>query len=151
LLELLQELWSSTGFSVLTYKEVIMLLVAVVLLYLGIYRKYEPLLLVPIAFGVWLANFPLTGIMGKDGLLGILYTGVEIGLYPPLIFMGVGALTDFGPLIANPRSLLLGAAAQVGIFLTFLEQMPLVFPYGRGCHFMIGGADGQQPFSLHRS
>ncbi|NLJ74281.1 MAG: sodium ion-translocating decarboxylase subunit beta [Firmicutes bacterium] len=143
MLELLQELWSSTGFSVLTYKEVIMLLVAVVLLYLGIYRKYEPLLLVPIAFGVWLANFPLTGIMGKDGLLGILYTGVEIGLYPPLIFMGVGALTDFGPLIANPRSLLLGAAAQVGIFLTFLGANALGFSLTEGAAIsMIGGADG---------
>lgn len=113
-------LWETTGFSLLTWRELIMFAIVGVLLYLGIYRKYEPLLLVPIAFGMFLANFPATGIMEDGGLLRILYSGIEMGIYPPLIFLGVGAMTDFGPLIANPRSMLLGAAAQLGIFATFL-------------------------------
>ena len=141
--EVLQALWQSTGLSVLTFPQVVMLSVALVLFYLGIYKKYEPLLLVPIAFGVWLANFPATGIMGEDGLLGILYQGVKLGIYPPLIFLGIGAMTDFGPLIANPRSLLLGAAAQLGIFLTFLGAKFLGFSLQEGAAIgIIGGADG---------
>jgi len=115
-------LWGSTGLSVLTWKEVIMLGVSLVVLYLGIVKKYEPLLLIPIGFGIWLGNFPQSEIMGEQGLLGILYQG--IWLYPSLIFFGIGALTDFGPLIANPRSLLLGAAAQIGIFGTFIGARP---------------------------
>jgi len=141
--EVLQALWQSAGLSVLTFPQVVMLSVALVLFYLGIYKKYEPLLLVPIAFGVWLANFPATGIMGEDGLLGILYQGVKLGIYPPLIFLGIGAMTDFGPLIANPRSLLLGAAAQLGIFLTFLGAKFLGFSLQEGAAIgIIGGADG---------
>jgi len=120
-----------------------MLLIAVVLFYLGVYKRYEPLLLIPIAFGIWLANFPATGIMEDGGFLALLYKGVASGLYPPLIFLGIGAMTDFGPLIANPRSLMLGAAAQVGIFVTFIGANFLGFTLREGgAVAMIGGADG---------
>ncbi len=123
-------------------KTLIMLLIACVLLYLAIVKKFEPLLLLPIAFGMLLANLPLGGVMhpeyfidpeylidGKDldfglilhegGLLDLLYLGVKLGIYPPLIFLGIGCMTDFGPLISNPKSILLGAAAQLGVFITF--------------------------------
>jgi len=136
--------------------ELIMIVVSCVLLYLGIAKKFEPLLLVPIAFGMLLSNLPLGGIFDaptdsmSGGLVYYLYYGVKLGIYPPLIFMGVGAMTDFGPLIANPKSLLLGAAAQVGIF------VPFVIAYYLGQWFpslgfdlkaaasigIIGGADG---------
>ena len=134
--------------------ELIMIVVACLLLYLGIAKKFEPLLLVPIAFGMLLANLPLGGIFdgptpgpgGKDmpgGLVYYLYYGVKYGIYPPLIFMGVGAMTDFGPLIANTKSLLLGAAAQLGIFLTYLGARALGFdPQASASIGIIGGADG---------
>lgn len=119
-----------TGSSMMVFGvipgELIMLVVSCVLLYLGIWKQFEPLLLVPIAFGMLLANLPLGGIFDPPsgdmpgGLIYYLYYGVKMGIYPPLIFMGVGAMTDFGPLIANPKSLLLGAAAQVGIFIPFV-------------------------------
>jgi oxaloacetate decarboxylase beta subunit len=105
--------------------ELIMIVVSCVLLYMGIAKKFEPLLLIPIAFGMLLSNLPLGGIFNaptdsmSGGLVYYLYYGVKLGIYPPLIFLGVGAMTDFGPLIANPKSLLLGAAAQVGIFAPF--------------------------------
>ena len=141
--DVLQSLWHSTGLSVLELRQVIMLAAACILFYLAVVRKYEPLLLVPIAFGIWLANFPATGIMEEGGLLRILYKGVELGIYPPLIFLGIGAMTDFGPLIANPSSLLLGAAAQIGIFLTFIGAKFLGFSLAEGAAIgMIGGADG---------
>lgn len=129
--------------------ELLMMAVACVLLYLGIAKKFEPLLLVPIAFGMLLVNLPLGGIMtapmGKEnaGLVWYLYQGVKLGVYPPLIFMGVGAMTDFGPLIANPKSLLLGAAAQIGIFVTFIGASYLGFDLkGAASIGIIGGADG---------
>ena len=122
------------GSDVAWWKTVLMIVIACVLLYLAIVKKFEPLLLLPIAFGMLLANLPLGGVMhpdlflGKDidygkvlhegGLLDILYLGVKLGIYPPLIFLGIGCMTDFAPLIANPKSILLGAAAQLGVFIT---------------------------------
>jgi oxaloacetate decarboxylase beta subunit len=136
--------------------EVIMLVISCVLLYLGIARKFEPLLLVPIAFGMLLSNLPLGGVFDaptesmSGGLIYYLYYGVKMGIYPPLIFMGVGAMTDFGPLIANPKSLLLGAAAQIGIFVPFVlafylgQWFPsLGFDLKAAASIgIIGGADG---------
>lgn len=144
-----------------------MILVSFVLLYLAIAKKFEPLLLLPIAFGMFLANIPLSGlyhpelfsgtnidygaVLHDGGLIDILYLGVKLGIYPPLIFLGVGAMTDFGPLIANPKSFLLGAAAQFGIFVTFIGAMALgtyfpdVFAFGgaeAASIGIIGGADG---------
>jgi oxaloacetate decarboxylase beta subunit len=129
--------------------ELIMMITACVLLYLGIAKKFEPLLLVPIGFGMLLVNIPLGGIMNPPngsenaGLVYYLYQGVKLGVYPPLIFMGVGAMTDFGPLIANPKSLLLGAAAQVGIFVTFIGANFMGFDMNAAASIgIIGGADG---------
>ncbi|MBQ8003126.1 MAG: sodium ion-translocating decarboxylase subunit beta, partial [Clostridia bacterium] len=117
------------------WKTLVMLIIACVLLYLAIVKKFEPLLLLPIAFGMLLANLPLGQVMHPDlflvtnidfgkvlhegGLLDLLYLGVKLGIYPPLIFLGIGCMTDFGPLISNPKSILLGAAAQLGVFITF--------------------------------
>lgn len=147
--ETLGELISSTGFANLTVQQLLMIVIALVLLYLGIFKKYEPLLLVPISFGMLLINLPLGNLMappadGKvGGLIYYLYQGIELGIYPPLIFLGVGALTDFGPLIANPITLLLGAAAQFGIFTTFIGAALLGFtPQEAGSIGIIGGADG---------
>jgi len=137
------KLGADTGFVNLTIKEVIMIAVACVLIYLAIKKEYEPLLLLPIGFGVLLANLPLAGLMNEGGLLYWLYQGVKLGIYPPLIFLGVGAFTDFGPLIANPKSLLLGAAAQFGIYATFLGALLLGFTgQEAGAIGIIGGADG---------
>ncbi|GAB6276920.1 MAG: sodium ion-translocating decarboxylase subunit beta [Rectinema sp.] len=140
---------SSTGFIAMTWGQLLMLVISCVLLYLGIAREYEPLLLVPIAFGMLLANLPMSGITDgpKDGLVGgliyYLYQGVKLGIYPPLIFLGIGAMTDFGPLIANPWSLLLGAAAQLGIFIPFIVAYYLGFDLKAcGSIAIIGGADG---------
>ena len=121
----------------------LMIVVACVLLYMGIGKKYEPLLLVPIAFGMLLANMPFTGLLDDNGLLHFFYLGVEYGVYPSLIFLGIGAMTDFGPLIARPSSLLLGAAAQFGIFTAFLLALALGFdPAVAAAIGIIGGADG---------
>jgi len=151
------ELLHGTGFANISIQQVIMMLVSFVLLYLAIVKKYEPLLLLPIAFGMLLTNFPGTGIMGgpvydpadphhilqPGGLLYYLYQGVKLGIYPPIIFMGIGAMTDFGPLIANPKTLLLGAAAQFGIFTTFTGALALGFnPQEASSIGIIGGADG---------
>lgn len=156
----LSDLITNTGFLSLSFGQVLMMLVSFVLLYLAIVKKFEPLLLLPIAFGMLLANLPNTGLMnagyytpdpmnpGHDklvpgGLLYYLYQGVKLGIYPPLIFMGVGAMTDFGPLIANPKTLLLGAAAQLGIFFTFIGALFLGFvPKEAASIGIIGGADG---------
>lgn len=149
-----QGLINDSGFSSITYKNVIMIFVSCVLLYLAIKKGYEPLLLVPIAFGMLLVNlFP--GIMAKPiydaggellapaGLLHYFYLGDEYGIWPSLIFLGVGAMTDFGPLIANPSSLLLGAAAQVGIFAAYFGAIILGFEDGAAAAIsIIGGADG---------
>lgn len=133
----------------------VMILISFVLLYLAMVKKYEPLLLIPIAFGMLLTNLPLGGLMNPPsgtygqtgfqpgGLLYYLYLGVKLGIYPPLIFMGVGALTDFGPLIAYPRSILLGAAAQFGIFAVFIGAILLGFSGPESASIgIIGGADG---------
>ncbi len=128
---------------------VIMIIIGLGLLYLAIFKKFEPLLLVPIGFGAILANIPLAGVAGPEGILGILYdNGVANGLFPLLIFMGVGAMTDFGPLIANPKTALLGAAAQFGIFTALLGALALSY-FGLGFDLkdaasigIIGGADG---------
>lgn len=134
---------SETGFAYLTFKEFVMIIIACILFYLAIKKEYEPLLLLPIGFGVLLANLPLAGLMEEGGLLYWLYQGVKLGIYPPIIFMGVGAFTDFGPLIANPKSLLLGAAAQFGIYATFLGALLLGFTGKEaGAIGIIGGADG---------
>lgn len=182
MLDVLQKFWTSTGFpSLMNFDSfwdflqspIIMIIIAFVLLYLAIKKEFEPLLLVPIAFGMLLTNLPLGNLMAepvkemiKDpqtgeiiayktkeigGLLYYLYQGTKLGIYPPLIFLGVGAMTDFGPLIANPRSVLLGAAAQFGIFFTFIGAIlisslgiPEVFFTGKEAASIaiIGGADG---------
>ena len=177
--EMITTIAKSSGFGMLIAdpRYIIMIVIACVLLYLGIVKGFEPLLMVPIGFGMLLANLPLAGLNGtpvyeylaeathngkagvevimedgsvmyqyvktNGGLLYYLYQGVKLGIYPPLIFMGVGAMTDFGPLIANPKSLLLGAAAQLGIFLTFIGALALGFtPQEAGSIGIIGGADG---------
>lgn len=144
----------STGFSALTLPHILMLGISCFLLYLAIKKGFEPLLLVPIAFGMLLTNLPLAGMMNAHavdphghaipgGLLWYFFQGDELGIFPPIIFMGVGSMTDFGPLIANPKSLLLGAAAQFGIFTTFLGAIFLGFTGQQaGAIGIIGGADG---------
>ena len=131
------------------WKSAIMLAIAVLLIYLAIFKQAEPYLLLPIGFGMLLANFPGGGIFTKDalgnyeGLLGTLYIGVKKGIYPCLIFLGIGATTDFGPLIGNPKTMLLGAAAQVGIFITFLGALLFGFTQQEAASIgIIGGADG---------
>ena len=147
----LGEILGGSGYAALLQepKTIIMILIAFLLLYMGIGKKFEPLLLVPIAFGMLLANLPGSGIAviseeGHRGLLKIFALGIENEVYPPLIFMGVGAMTDFGPLIARPSSLILGAAAQFGIFTAFLGSMLLCgFPVNVAASIgIIGGADG---------
>jgi oxaloacetate decarboxylase beta subunit len=128
-----------------------MILIAFILIYLAIKKEFEPLLLLPISFGVLLANLPVTGIMSgplanssePGGLLYYLYQGVKLGIYPSLIFLGIGAMTDFGPLIARPSSLFLGAAAQFGVVMAFIIAIALGFsPQGAASIGIIGGADG---------
>ena len=137
------------GFATISWQQIVMIAVACVLIYLAIVKQYEPLLLLPIAFGMLLANLPLTGITQEGGLLYYLSKGVKLGIFPPLIFLGVGCMTDFGPLIANPKSLLLGAAAQLGIFIAFIGAMLLGSIPAIGFTAqdaasigIIGGADG---------
>ncbi|HYE82257.1 MAG TPA: sodium ion-translocating decarboxylase subunit beta [Clostridia bacterium] len=158
------------GFTAISWQQGIMLIISCILIYLALKKGFEPLLLVPIAFGMLLANLPMAGLMAGPvyeivtdpvtgehlhkvkqvgGVLYYLYQGVKLGIYPPLIFFGVGAMTDFGPLIANPRSILLGAAAQFGIFTTFIGAILLNFVPGlaftlqeAGSIGIIGGADG---------
>ena len=139
----------STGYLNLGLGQFIMIIIASILLYLAVVKEYEPLLLVPISFGMLLVNLPLGGLMaaGKDGQVGgllyYLYQGVKLGIYPPIIFMGVGAWTDFGPMIAQPKTALLGAAAQFGIFATIFGAIALGFsPAEAGAVGIIGGADG---------
>lgn len=132
-----------TGFSMLTYKEIIMIIISCTFLYLAIKKGYEPYLLIPIATGMLLVNLPLASLMDEGGLLYYLYQGTKLGIYPPLIFLCVGAGTDFGPLIANPKSILLGAAAQLGIFFSFLGAILLGFTGPEAASIgIIGGADG---------
>ncbi len=146
----LELLWQATGIANLSWGQVFMMLIGGVLIYLAIARKFEPLLLVPIGFGAILSNIPVAGIAGDQGLLGYIYhAGIETGVFPLLIFMGVGALTDFGALIAMPSTLILGAAAQFGIFLTLLGALALNLVPGfdfsladASAIAIIGGADG---------
>lgn len=149
---------NQSGFTTMTWQQAVMLVIACVLLYMAIVKQYEPLLLMPIAFGMLLANLPGAGLAvhysdvegfvkvvenHTAGLLDYLYLGVKLGIYPPLIFLGVGAMTDFGPLIANPKSLLLGAAAQLGIFVAFIVALLLGFDQQAAASIgIIGGADG---------
>ena len=149
MLDLIFNFIHSTGYYNITLSQIIMIAIACFLLYMGIVKKYEPLLLVPISFGMLLVNLPLADLLnppgesGPGGLLYYLSLGLESGIYPPLSFRGVGALTDVCPLIANPVTILLGAAAQLGIFLTFAGALFLGFtPQQAGAIGIIGGADG---------
>ena len=163
ILHIVSSLWQSSGLVGMSWRELVMLLLGFFLLYLAIAKKFEPLLLVPIAFGMLLTNLPGAGlyhpelwtadsvthtysyqrILNEGGLLDLLYIGVKAGIFPPLIFLGIGAMTDFGPLIANPKSFLLGAAAQGGIFFTYIGAALLGFsPAESGSIAIIGGADG---------
>ena len=171
--EILLNLWEGSGFNAIFagftsggWQNLVMIVIACVLLYLGIVKKFEPLLLVGIAFGCLLSNLPLGGlyhqelwtafmdetsefyhsygqVMREGGLLDIFYIGVKTSLYPCLIFMGVGAMTDFGPLLSNPKSLLLGAAAQLGVFVAFFGAVCMGFSGSEAASIgIIGGADG---------
>ncbi len=171
--DILMNLWNQSGFAALSsgftaggWQNLVMIIIACVLLYLGIVKHFEPLLLVGIAFGCLLTNLPMAGlyhqelwdafmnpasemfhsygaVMREGGLLDIFYIGVKTSLYPCLIFMGVGAMTDFGPLLSNPKSLLLGAAAQLGVFVAFLGAILLGFTGAEAASIgIIGGADG---------
>lgn len=156
--EALSRFIGDMGILQITWQQIVMILVACVLMYLAIGKQFEPLLLLPIAFGMLLANLPGANLgvnysnisefselaaAGKAGLMDYLYLGVKCGIYPPLIFLGVGAMTDFGPLIANPKSLLLGAASQLGIFIAFIFALLLGFDENIAASIgIIGGADG---------
>ena len=159
-MEIIQQLWHNSGFYLLGWKELVMILVAFVLFFLAISKKFEPLLLVPIAFGILLANLPGADLMADPaglfggvaeagahwydtGVLRLIYAGVKSSIFPCLIFLGIGAMTDFGPLLANPVSLLLGAAAQMGIYVAFVIALFLGFtPQEAASIGIIGGADG---------
>ena len=144
----LVSVWTDSGFAALTIENVIMILVGLVLLYLAIAKEYEPLLLMPIAFGDIMANFPNTGFETDMGVMMAIGFGIKYEIFPPLIFMGVGAMTDFGPLIANPKTMLLGAAAQIGVFVALAGAMLLGFNVQEAASIgIIGGADG--PTSIY--
>ena len=135
--------WTDSGFSNLTWENCVMILVGLVLLYLSIAKEYEPLLLLPIAFGCIMANFPNTGFEDEMGVMMAIGFGIKYEIFPPLIFMGVGAMTDFGPLLANPKTMLLGAAAQIGVFVALAGAMMLGFNVQQASAIgIIGGADG---------
>ena len=139
----LVSVWTDSGFASLTIENIIMILVGLVLLYLAIAKEYEPLLLLPIAFGDIMANFPNTGFETDMGVMMAIGFGIKYEIFPPLIFMGVGAMTDFGPLIANPKMVFLGAAAQVGVFVALAGAMLLGFNVQEAASIgIIGGADG---------
>ncbi|MGV8145187.1 MAG: sodium ion-translocating decarboxylase subunit beta [Alkaliphilus sp.] len=184
MLDVIYKFWNTTGYANMDVPSAVMIVLACVLLYLAIVKKFEPLLLLPIAFGMLIVNLPLSGLVeaggtvirsmnpqtaadtarmlanptaemvatgipvqiyteSPGGLLGYFYKGIHLGVFPPLIFLGVGAMTDFGPLIANPKSLFLGAAAQFGIFFTFLGAVLMGFSAQEAASIgIIGGADG---------
>ena len=138
----LSSVWADSGFSALTVGNLIMIAVGIVLLYLAIGKGFEPLLLSPIAFGCLLANIPKNGFE-EPGVMSVIMYGIQHEVFPPLIFLGVGAMTDFGPLIANPKTLLLGAAAQIGVFVSLMGAMALGFTVQEASAIgIIGGADG---------
>lgn len=144
----------STAFQAITWQNLVMMGIGGLLIYLAIAKQYEPLLLIPIGFGAILVNLPMTGILEQGGLLYYFYYGIKLGIFPPIIFMGIGAMTDFGPLLGKPQTFLLGAAAQIGIFATllgakalgtipFLAAHDLGFNFAEACSIaIIGGADG---------
>lgn len=157
--EIFSNLWESTGFASIDWRQLVMLLIAGVLFYLAIAKKFEPLLLVGIAFGMLLTNLPgatlftpsiwisgsvdYVAVLQSGRLLDILYIGVKTGVFPCLIFIGVGAMTDFGPMLANPKSLILGAAAQLGVFVALIVAIALGFSGNQAASIaIIGGADG---------
>lgn len=148
--EMGSELLQSTGILTISWGQITMIIVGLLLIYLAIKKGFEPLLLIPIGFGGILANIPVADIAGPTGFLGLIYKfGIDSGIFPLLIFMGVGAMTDFGPLLANPKTLLLGAAAQLGIFTTLLGSLFLAKYFGFDFGLreaasigIIGGADG---------
>ncbi len=143
----LSSVWADSGFSALTGGHLIMIAVGLVLLYLAIGKGFEPLLLSPIAFGCILANIPKNGFE-EPGVMSVIMYGINHEVFPPLIFLGVGAMTDFGPLLANPKTLLLGAAAQAGVFIALLGAMLLGFSVQEAAAIgIIGGADG--PTSIY--
>ena len=139
----LVSVWTDSGFAAFPWQNIVMILVGLVLLYLAIAKDYEPLLLMPIAFGDIMANFPNTGFETDMGVMMAIGFGIKYEIFPPLIFMGVGAMTDFGPLIANPKTMLLGAAAQIGVFVALAGAMALGFNVQEAASIgIIGGADG---------
>lgn len=141
--QILLQFLRSTAIASLTWQHILMISIGCLLIYLGIAKRYEPLLLVPIGFGAVLVNIPLAGLTEPGGLLTYFYFGIESGLFPPLIFLGIGAMTDFGPLLAKPNTFLLGAAAQFGIFGTLLGARALGFAFPEAASIaIIGGADG---------
>lgn len=149
MLDTIRELIQNSGIANMSFKELVMIVIALVFLYLAIRKGYEPYLLIPIAFGILLVNLPLGGLMDSPtdgesgGLLYYLYQGIDLGIYPPLIFLCLGASTDFGPLLANPKTLLLGGAAQFGIFVAFFLALVLgMSPQEAASIGIIGGADG---------
>ena len=140
--------WNDSGFQALTIGNVIMMLVGCFLLYMSFVKEYEPLLLSPIAFGCILANFPKTGFNDEMNVMMAIGFGIKYEIFPPIIFMGVGAMTDFGPMIADPDTMLLGAAAQFGVFIALAGAMILGFDIKEAaCIGIIGGADG--PTSIY--
>lgn len=144
-MEIIRNLFAQSGLGTMTWKEAVMIVVGLVLIYLAIFKKSEPLLLLPIGFGALLANLPMTGI--TDSPYGIFYFiykyGVATEIFPIIIFMGIGAMTDFGPLIANPWTILMGAGAQIGIFIALLVAFLLGFNLKEAASIaIIGGADG---------
>ncbi len=148
-LDAIKSIWLDSGFVAISWQQIIMVVVSCFLIYLAIVRKFEPLLLLPIAFGILLANLPLTGLMTEPqngengGLLYYLYQGVKLGIYPSLIFLGIGCMTDFGPLIARPSCLFLGAGAQFGISVAFIVASALGFTAQDASSIsIVGGADG---------
>ncbi|MFH0734786.1 MAG: sodium ion-translocating decarboxylase subunit beta [bacterium] len=150
LLQALAQFYSYSGFANITFGHVIMIIVGLIFLYLAIKKDYEPLLLVPIGFGILIGNIPFIenvglqiGIYENGSVLNYIYFGVLKGIFPPLIFLGIGAMTDFSALLSNPKLMLLGAAAQVGIFITFISALVLGFTPAQAASIgIIGGADG---------
>ena len=139
----IMSVWNDSGFAAFTTGNAIMMLVGIILLYLAIGKGFEPLLLAPIAFGCILANVPKTGFETDPGIMQVILYGINHEVFPPLIFLGVGAMTDFGPLIANPKTLLLGAAAQAGVFVSLIGALLLGFTVQESAAIgIIGGADG---------
>jgi len=143
ILQMILSFLKSSGFAAIQWQQLIMIIIGLTLIYLGIKKGYEPLLLIPIGFGAILSNFPLTGLRSEGGLLYYFYFGIKSGIFPPLIFLGIGAMTDFSPLLSKPYTFLLGAAAQFGIFGTLIGAKLLGFNFNEAASIaIIGGADG---------